>query len=68
MIKRLIEKLKTLRLYFVSGSCDCGAYRNCPRKIIVEDNGSYGVKNQYECIKIQKFNNRLNKWWNENYH
>jgi hypothetical protein len=68
MIKRLIEKLKTLRLYFVSGSCDCGAYKKCPRKVKVDYNGGVVVENTYECIKIQKFNYKLNEWWDKNYH
>lgn len=47
--------------------CDCGTYKNCPRKIKVGDNVDFCVENHFKCIKIQKFNSKLNKWYNKNY-
>ena len=67
MIKRFIEKLKTLRLYFVSGSCKCGKMRRCPRKVKVGNNGDFWVENHFDCKSIQEFNNKMNNWF-DNYH
>jgi hypothetical protein len=48
-----------------AGLCDCGEYKKCPREITVDGNGNVDVKNHFECIKIQRFNTKLNKWWNK---
>lgn len=61
MIKKLILKLKKLSLNFFNDRCECGELKKCPRKIKVHNNGSFEVEGHYKCIKIQKFNKKLNK-------
>jgi hypothetical protein len=55
MIKNLIEKLKTLRLYFVRrSSCDCGD-ENCKRKVRATKEGRLYIENHFTCGNIKYF-------------
>ena len=60
MIKRLIEKLKALRIYAVSDSCECGEHSKCVRKIHSNSEGRLWVENEehFKCGKVKKQVNR----------
>jgi hypothetical protein len=66
MIKTWIEKLKALRIYAVSGSCECGEHKECVRKIYSNSEGRLWVENHehFKCGKVKKQVKRLLDWWN----
>ena len=66
MIKTWIEKLKSLRIYAVSGSCECGEHSKCVRKIHSNSDGRLWVENHehFKCGKVKKQVKSMLDWWN----
>lgn len=69
-MKQLIKRiLKAFAIYDVSGSCECGKYTKCCRKIHSNSNGGLWVETQehFKCGKVQKQILDMKEWWANNY-
>jgi len=69
-IKTLIKRIqKAFAIHIVSGSCECGKYAECCRKIHSNSYGRMWVETEenFRCGKVQKQVLDMKEWWDNNY-